>query len=196
MRQRITWLVLLSAAIAVAVLSYSAHVWATAAIGFKATSIATGTFAEFEVFNHSVMPNPNGDGDNDRDDKTLWLSLQKTKGSSDLYVQSNVWSPVDLTTGAIASTGWHTHPGHSLIIVTGGTITEYDVDCNRHSCTFVPGQPSPTLVDPGHGHVHIIRNEGSVQASVIAIQLVPYDPTKTNRRIDIPAVRPNCPNIQ
>jgi hypothetical protein len=196
MRQRISWLVLLSAAIAVGVLSYSAHVWATPAIGFKATSIATGTFAEFEVFNHSVMPNPNGDGDNDRDDKTLWLSLQKTKGSSDLYVQSNVWSPVDLTTGAIASTGWHTHPGHSLIIVTGGTITEYDADCNRHSYTFVPGQPSPTLVDPGHGHVHIIRNEGSVQASVIAIQLVPYDPTKTNRRIDVPAVPPNCPNIQ
>ena len=59
MRQRISWLVLLSAAIAVGVLSYSAHVWATPAIGFKATSIATGTFAEFEVFNHSVMPNPN-----------------------------------------------------------------------------------------------------------------------------------------
>ena len=107
-----------------------------------------------------------------------------------------VWSPVDLTTGAIASTGWHTHPGHSLIIVTGGTITDYDADWNRHSYTFVPGQPSPTLVDPGHGHVHIIRNEGAVQASVIAIQLVPYDPTMTNRRIDVPAVPPNCPNIQ
>ena len=110
MRQRITRLVLLSAAVAVGVLSYSAHVWATPASGFKATSIATGTFAEFEVFNHSVMANRNGDGDNDRDDKMPWLSLQKTKGCSDLYVQSNVWSPVDRTTGAKASTGWHTHP--------------------------------------------------------------------------------------
>ena len=194
MRQRITWLVLFSAAIAVIVLSYSAHVWATTANGFKATTIATGTFEEFEVFNHSILPNPTGDGDNDRDDKTLWLSMQKTKGSSDLYVQSNVWQSVS-PTGVVASTGWHTHPGHSLIIVTSGTITEYEADCRPHVYTFVPGQPAPTLIDPGHGHVHIIRNEGSVPASTIAVQLVPYDPNKANRRIDA-AAPANCPNIQ
>jgi len=194
MRQRITWLVLFSAAIAVMVLSYSAHVWATTANGFKATTIATGTFEEFEVFNHSILPNPTGDGDNDSDDKTLWLSMQKTKGSSDLYLQSNVWQSVS-PTGVVASTGWHTHPGHSLIIVTSGTITEYEADCRPHVYTFVPGQPAPTLIDPGHGHVHIIRNEGSVPASTIAVQLVPYDPNKTNRRIDA-AAPANCPNIQ
>lgn len=194
MRQRITWLVLFSAAIAVMVLSYSAHSWATAANGFKATTIATGTFEEFDVFNHSILPNPTGDGDNDRDDKTLWLSAQKTKGSSDLYVQSNVWPSVS-PTGVVASTGWHTHPGHSLIIVTSGSITEYEADCRPHVYTFVPGQPAPTLVDPGHGHVHIIRNEGSVLASTIAVQLVPYDPNKANRRIDA-AAPANCANIQ
>ena len=194
MRQRFTWLVLFSAAIAVTVLSYSAHVWATTASGFKATTIATGTFEEFEVFNHSILPNPTGDGDNDRDDKTLWLSMQKTKGSSDLYVQSNIWQSVS-PTGVVASTGWHTHPGHSLIIVTSGTITEYEADCRPHVYTFVPGQPAPTLIDPGHGHVHIIRNEGSVPASTIAVQLVPYDPNKANRRIDA-AAPANCPNIQ
>ena len=194
MRQRTTWLVLFSAAIAVMVLSYSAHVWATTANGFKATTIATGTFEEFEVFNHSILPNPTGDGDNDRDDKTLWLSMQKTKGSSDLYVQSNIWQSVS-PTGVVASTGWHTHPGHSLIIVTSGTITEYEADCRPHVYTFVPGQPAPTLIDPGHGHVHIIRNEGSVPASTIAVQLVPYDPNKANRRIDA-AAPANCPNIQ
>src|SRR5271165_2297311 len=107
MRQRFAWLVLLSAAIAVAVLSYSAHVWATAANGFTATTLAKGTLGPFEVFNHAILPNPTGDGDNDRDDKQVWLSLQKTKGSSDLYVQSNVWAAVNSTTGVIASTGWH-----------------------------------------------------------------------------------------
>jgi mannose-6-phosphate isomerase-like protein (cupin superfamily) len=181
--------VLFSAVIAVTVLSYSAHVWATTANLFKATTIATGTFDEFEVFNHSVLPNTTGDADGDRDDRAVWLSMQKTKGLSDLYVQSNAW----LVGG---TTGWHTHPGHSLIIVTGGTITEYDADCNRHVYTFVPGQPAPTLVDPGHGHVHIIRNEGSIPASTIAVQLVPYDPNKANRRIDVPTVPPNCPNIR
>lgn len=196
MRHRFTWLLLLGAAVAGTALSYSAHVWATPPIGFKATTIATGTFAEFEVFNHSIVPNPNGDGDNDRDDKSLWLSLQKTRGASDLYVQSNVWPAVDPSTGTVSSTGWHTHPGHSLIILTGGTITEYDADCHPVSYTFVPGQPAPTLVDPGHGHIHIIRNEGSVPATSIAVQLVPYDPAKKNRRIDVPVAPPNCPNIQ
>jgi hypothetical protein len=92
----------------------------------------------FEVFNHAIIPNPNGDGDNDGDDKTLWLSMQKTKGPSDLYVQSNTWLGVNPTTRAIASTGWHSHPGASLIIVTSGTITDYESD--DPACKPVPGE--------------------------------------------------------
>jgi hypothetical protein len=190
MRQRLTWLLLVGAATVVMALHYAGNVWATTAnSGFKATTIATGTFGEFAVFNQSPKDSlPVGfPGD-------VWLSLQKTKGPSDLYVQSNVWPPVNLTTGAVASTGWHTHPGHSLIIVTSGTITEYEADCTPHVYTFVPGQPAPTLVDPGRDHVHIIRNEGSSPASTIAVQLVPYDPNKANRRVDAPAPA-NCSNI-
>ena len=195
MRQRSIGLLLLGAVMLAGTLHYSGRVWATPANGFKATTIATGTFSELEVFNHAVMPNPAGDGDNERDDKSLWLSLQKTRGLSDLYVQSNVWQPVS-PTGVVSSTGWHTHPGHSLIIVTSGTLTEYEgSDCKRHVYAFVPGQPAPTFVDPGHGHVHIIRNEGSAPASTIAVQLVPFDPNKANRRIDAPAPA-DCPNIQ
>jgi hypothetical protein len=190
MRQRLTWLVLLSAAIVVAAIFYAGKVWATPAnSGFKATSIAAGTFREIDVFNQSSKDSlPIGfPGD-------VWLSLQKTKGPTDLYVQSNVWAPVNSTTGAVASTGWHTHPGHSLIIVTSGTLTEYDEDCTPHVYTFVPGQPAPTFIDPGRDHVHIIRNEGAAPASDIAVQLVPYDPNKANRRIDAPAPA-NCSNI-
>lgn len=190
MRQKLTWLVLCAAASLSAALYLAENVLATPANGgFKATTIASGTFEEFEVFNHvsrDMLP-AGFDGN-------LWLSLQKTKGRSDVYVQSNVWPPVNPTTGVIASTGWHTHPGHSLIIVTAGTITEYDADCTPHVYTFVPGQPAPTLVDPGSGHVHIIRNEGLVAASTIAVQLVPNDPNKANRRIDVPAPE-NCSNI-
>lgn len=184
MRQKLTWLVLLCAVGIVIATFYSGRVSATPPnSGFKATTIATGTFGEIDVFNqfsNDSLP-PGFDGN-------VWISLQKTKGRSDLYVQSNVWQ-------LGGSTGWHTHPGHSMIIVTSGTLTEYEDDCTPHVYTFVPGQPSPTLVDPGHGHVHIIRNEGSVTASSIAVQLVPYDPNKANRRIDAPAPE-NCANIQ
>jgi hypothetical protein len=189
MRSKLPWVVLFSAAIGVAAMFYVGKVSATPATGFKATTIATGTFGEIDAFNQSSKNElPAGfDGD-------VWLSLQKTKGSSDLYVQSNIWPAVNPTTGAVASTGWHTHPGHSLIIVTSGSITDYMADCIPHVYTFVPGQPAPTLVDPGSGHLHIIRNEGSVPASTIAVQLVPYDPAKANRRIDAPAPE-TCSNI-
>ena len=190
MRKKLMWVVLFSAAIVVAAISYVGKVSATAAAGFKATPIAMGTFGEIDAFNQASKNElPAGfDGD-------VWLSLQKTKGRSDLYVQSNSWPAVNTLTGAIASTGWHTHPGHSLIIVTSGSITDYMADCMPHVYTFVPGQPAPTLVDPGSGHLHVIRNEGSVPASSIAVQLVPYDPAKANRRIDAPAPE-SCPNIQ
>jgi hypothetical protein len=186
MRHRLTWLVLFSAAILITASFYAANVRATQANGFKATTLAQGTFAEFHVFNHSVLPGST-EGD---DDEKLWMSLQKTEGPSDLYVQSNVWQPS-------GSTGWHTHPGHSLIIVTSGTLTEYEgPECKRHVYAFVEDQPAPTFVDPGHGHVHIIRNEGSVVATSIAVQLVPFDPKKANRRIDVPTAPEDCPNIQ
>lgn len=177
------------AAIVITASFYTASVRATQANGFKATTLFQGTFGEFHAFNHSILPSSTA-GDND---ENLWMSLQKTEGPSDLYVQSNVWQPVS-PTGVVASTGWHTHPGHSLIIVTSGTLTEYDSECKPHVYAFVPGQAAPTLIDPGHGHVHIIRNEGSVMASTIAVQLVPFDPNKANRRIDVPAPA-TCPNI-
>ena len=191
MKRKLGGLVLVGVAIAAAGFYYAKGVLATPAnAGFKATTIATGTFTEIDVFNESTKDSlPTGF------DGNVWLSLQKTKGKSDLYVQSNTWQAANPLTGAIASTGWHTHPGHSLIIVTAGTLTEYEgSDCTKHVYTFVPGQPAPTLIDPGHGHVHLIRNEGTAPASSVAVQLVPYDPAKQNRRIDAPAPE-NCPNI-
>jgi hypothetical protein len=186
MRLKLIWLVLCSVAIAVVALYRAESVLATSTQGgYKATTIASGTFEEFQVFNHlSKDKLPDGfDGD-------VWLSLQKTKGRSDLYVQSNVWPAVNPTTGAVASTGWHTHPGHSLIIVTAGTLTEYD-----DTCTALVHNKGDTFVDPGDGHVHIIRNESpTAPASTLAVQLVPYDPQRLNRRIDAPAPE-SCQSI-
>ena len=181
MRKKLSWLMLFSATIVLTGI-YVAKARATTASGFVGTTVAVARFGEIDVFNQ--LPR-NGN---------VWLSLQKTKGSSDVYVQSNVWQPKNVAQPNGGSTGWHTHPGHSLIIVTSGTLTEYDGECKPHVYAFVPGQPAPTFVDPGRGHVHIVRNEGSVVASSIAVQLVPFDPKKANRRIDA-AAPADCPNI-
>ena len=143
MRQRWTWLVLLSAAMVVATLLYVRRVSATTASGFVGITLAKGTLGSFEVFNHAVLPNSKG-----QDDDNVWLSLQKTRGSSDLYVQSNVWQPG-------GSTGWHSHLGHSLIIVTGGTVTDYESD--DPACKPQVYTQGMSFVDAGGSHVHIIR---------------------------------------
>jgi quercetin dioxygenase-like cupin family protein len=142
--------------------------WATPAAGFTTTTTMKGPFREMDLSSRLVIPDSIED---DRQAKA-WLSLQKTTGSSDLYVQMNLWQPG-------GSTGWHTHPGHSLIIVTAGSVTEYeapDLDCKPH--VYNKGM---MFVDPHGDHAHVIRNEGNKVARTIAIQLVP---SGTARRID------------
>jgi len=151
-------------------------VHATDQAGFMGITVVKGTFGDIDVFNHIIPP----DFWKSRHNSDVWLSWQKTKGLSDVYVQSNVFP-------AGASSGWHTHPGHSLIIVAAGTVTAYDGDdrqCRPHVYTQGMG-----FVDAGGDHVHNIRNEdASIEARTIVVQLIPAD---AMRRID--AVDPgNC----
>src|SRR5213080_3774957 len=99
MRRKLMWVVLLSAAIMVTALFHASPAWATPANGFTSTPLAQGQFDQFNIFNSFVLP-----------DSQVWLSRQWTKGLSDGSVLINVWQ-----TGG--STGWHTHPGHTLIFL-------------------------------------------------------------------------------
>ena len=154
---------------------------ATPQSGFTPTTVAMGRFGPIDVDNQAFFP---ADAlSNTHPGRNLWLSMQKTKGPSDMWVQSNVIAPG-------GTSGWHSHPGHSLIIVTAGTITAYEGDdatCTPHQYTAGQG-----FVDHGGDHVHVLRNETSVEARTVAVQLVPAGAT---RRIDAEA-SPYCPSIQ
>ena len=157
------------------VVGYIAKAYATGASGFVGTTIAVGRFGDIDT-NNIQLPQPKSAPL----PAAPWLSFQKTKGLSDVYVQTNVWQPG-------GSTGWHTHPGHSLIIVTAGAVTTYEGDdpsCTPHAYTVGQG-----FVDEGGDHTHIIRNEGLVEARTVAVQVIPANAT---RRID-KAASPNCP---
>jgi hypothetical protein len=169
MQRKQTWFAALGAAVVLSAAYYAGNLWATPAKGFSATTLALGRFGDIEVFNHFVQPSTL-----DEDEKRIWLSWQKTKGESDLYIQNNVWAPG-------GSTGWHSHPGHSLIIVTAGTVTAYEG--NDPACKPSVYTTGMGFVDPGGGHVHIVRNEGTVPASTVAVQLIPAGQP---RRIDVP----------
>lgn len=158
------------------VIGYIATAYATPASGFVGTTLAAGRFGDIDTNNHQIPRNPQ----TVPGPATPWLSFQKTKGLSDVYVQNNVWQPG-------GTTGWHTHPGHSLIIVTAGTVTAYEGDdpsCTPHAYTVGQG-----FVDEGGDHVHNIRNEGLVEARTVAVQVIPANAV---RRIDAPAST-NCP---
>ncbi len=178
MKSRTKWAVAFLAAGVAAAAWDARDSFATPASGFTGTTIAQARFPEIDVFNragslsgHSRVEDlVSVSGTDD-----VWLSMVRTRGLSDVYVQSNVWAPG-------GSTGWHTHPGHSLIIVTAGAVTAYEgsaTDCRPNVYTTGMG-----FVDPGGDHVHLIRNEGSVEARTIAVQVVPASAT---RRIDVPS---------
>jgi uncharacterized cupin superfamily protein len=155
------------AAIAAAAIYHSGKALATAPKGYRATSLAKGRFVESDLsgfFPHEFKMN----GDED-----FSVSVEESRASSDIYIQSNVWAPG-------GSTGWHSHPGNSLIIVTAGTVTDYeghDPDCKPH--VYKTGM---AFADPGGGHVHILRNEGAIEARTIAVQ---FTPAGVRRRNDV-----------
>ena len=133
--------------------AYAGNVLATTGSGFSATTLAKATYGEIFSHVHTVP--------------AAWGELIQTKGSSDLYVQENTWQPG-------GSTGWHTHPGPSFVIVTEGSVTVYDGDdptCTGH--VYTAGTADNSFVDAGGGHVHIVRNETGSVAKTIAVQLIP-----------------------
>ena len=178
MRRRLTGVVLLSAGVMAMALFHAGKVSATAASGFMGTTIAKSTLAAFDVSNRVVLPRVPG---SEEEDANVWISKQKTKGASDLYIQSNVWQPG-------GSTGWHSHPGHSLIIVTAGTITDYESD--DPACSPKVYSAGMSFVDEGGTHAHVIRNEGTDVATGVAVQLIPAGGM---RRIEVTTVPANCP---
>lgn len=70
-----------------------------------------------------------------------------------------------------ATTGWHSHPGPLLITVTAGAVTVYNAE--DPTCTprvFTAGQG---FIEPET--VHILRNEGSVDARWTSANIRPID---------------------
>jgi hypothetical protein len=155
---------------------YVGNVLATPSQGFSGTTLAKATFGR--ISSHVQTQDPQ-----------FWNEVIKTEGDSDLYIQQNTWDP-STCGGCIPNTGWHTHPGPSLVIVTQGTVTEYDGDdptCTPH---VYSANGANAFIDPGGGHVHIIRDESGAVAKTVAVQLIPAGGT---RRQDITPAPGNCP---
>jgi quercetin dioxygenase-like cupin family protein len=138
---------------------------ATPQSGLASTQVAMGRFGKINVRTHNFPPHK--------------VKI-KTKGDSDVYVIRNTFEPG-------GTTGWHTHPGPSLITVTNGEITAYEGD--DPTCTPRTYRAGAGFVDPGDGHVHLLRNQTGEPAETVAVQILPKG---AMRRIDAPDPG-NCP---
>jgi quercetin dioxygenase-like cupin family protein len=141
-----------------AVLVIASTALATQGKGVTSTLFAVGTFEEIEA-------------------KTLsskWQARIATKGATDVHILENRIIPG-------GTFGWHSHPGPSIVVVKSGALTLYHGDdpaCTPHVVAAGSG-----FVDDG-GDVHVVRNEGSVDAVVYVTSLVPQG---ADRRIDEPS---------
>lgn len=102
-------------------------------------------------------------------------------------VTCNAAKPCDVVQQKITyqpggSSGWHSHPGLVMVVVTSGTLTRYMRDCTKE--TFTIGQ---TAVELGADWIMTIRNEGSAPAEMLATLIVPAGTPNANLRIDQPA---------
>ena len=119
MKSKWVW-TLLVAALGPAV--YARNVLATPSSGVTTTILARSVFHQFELNGHSVPPG-------------TWEARMVTRGLTDAYVVDNKLAPG-------GTTGWHSHPGPSLILVVAGAVTNYD--------SSVPGcAPGPTRQERG-----------------------------------------------
>jgi quercetin dioxygenase-like cupin family protein len=110
-----------------------------------------------------------GGTDKEGEDATVRIIA---KDPSDVYVVNNTVAPGGYS-------GWHTHPGPSVVLVKAGTATVYDG--NDPTCTPVRYPAGTGFIDAGGGHVHMVRNEGTQQLVTVAFQIIPAG---ENRRID------------
>jgi quercetin dioxygenase-like cupin family protein len=164
MSKKFTWL--LAAALFAVALSAGA-VLATPQGGVTTSTVAKSTFDEIDLNAHSIPAD-------------IWQARLKTHGQSDIYVIDNKFGPN-------GTSGWHSHPGPSLIFVVAGTITNYEGDdpaCTPHD--YTAGQ---SFIDAGGNDSHMLRNNGSANAETVAVQILPKDAT---RRIDVTPAPQNC----
>jgi quercetin dioxygenase-like cupin family protein len=87
----------------------------------------------------------------------------KTKGLTDVYVTSITIKPGGYS-------GWHSHPGPSIISVKSGTLTLYD-DCIDPTIpnVFTPGDAAVEHA----GCVHNVVNEGDTDLVFVVVQMIP-----------------------
>ena len=93
----------------------------------------------------------------------------KIKGQSQEVIQVNNAQETVIQQVVIAPgghTGWHSHPGPVVVLIKSGQMSFYDSE--DPTCSVRTYSAGEAFIDSGQGHVHIARNEGSVNLELWA----------------------------
>jgi hypothetical protein len=119
----------------------------TLAVGFTSTLVGRGNLGTFHV-----------------QSKAAGYDVElKSHDNTDIAVANIVVAPG-------GHSGWHYHPGPVLVVVKTGAITFYHG--SDRTCTGTV-HPAGTAFVEADGNVGIARNEGAVEATVVATFFVP-----------------------
>jgi quercetin dioxygenase-like cupin family protein len=140
---------------------YAGNVMASSSPGVTPKILAKAGFGQIDVSTRATGA-------------SLWRARVKTRGNSDVYVVDNQFAKG-------ATTGWHSHPGPSLILVLSGAVTNHTGDGPGCAHTYTTGQG---FIDPGGEHVHMLTTDINTTAETIAVQLLPKDAARKIEAVD------------
>lgn len=150
------------------------------AVGFHPDA-KKASFAEIQVLSSTI------DGTGIPDPKVMIISKEPT----DVWETNATFDAFNPATNPVFSTtGWHYHPGPSIVIVEQGIASVYQAD--DPTCTPVTVPAGSGFTEPGGIDVHRVRNETTGVLKVRVIQIVPAGMPRT---IPVPGqANPACPN--
>ena len=110
--------------------------------------------------------------------KSDGIEVESERRSADIAIAKVVIEPG-------GSTGWHHHPGVTLVSIASGTVAGYD-----HKCEKTVYKAGEGFVE-SNDSVHVVRNNGNENAVLYATLIVPTNTTDEGLRMDEPKPR-NC----
>ena len=111
------------------------------------------------------------------------LKDQHARGTNVIQVrdaQDTVIQQISFQPGG--HTGWHSHPGPALVLVTQGELTLHSSE--DRTCAGITYSAGQAFVDPGQGHVHIGR-ASQTQSTVLWVTYFDVPPG-SGVRVDAP----------
>ena len=134
----------------------------TAMLNWPGAALATPPKDFASEFTRSFFERIRVPGGTDREGEDARVKII-AKDPSEVYIASNTVAPGGYS-------GWHTHPGPSVVLVKSGTATVYDGD--DPNCMPVRYPAGAGFIDAGGGHVHMVRNEGTEPLVTVAFQII------------------------